>query len=72
MDFAGDYRERSKLPAPVVQLDDEKYILGYSVASLAFKDFGARFVAQLMSCFNQGESRGLVIWWRLPAILEEP
>lgn len=49
-------------PAPVVQLDEEKYILElFHGPSLAFKDFGARFMAQLMSYFNQGESRELVI-----------
>ena len=36
-------------PAPVVKLNDEKYILElFHGPSLAFKDFGARFMAQLM------------------------
>lgn len=49
-------------PAPIVRLDEEKYILElFHGPSLAFKDFGARFMAQLMSYFNQGESRELVI-----------
>lgn len=49
-------------PAPVVKLDDQKYILElFHGPSLAFKDFGARFMAQLMSYFNQQEARELVI-----------
>jgi threonine synthase len=49
-------------PAPVVKLDEQKYILElFHGPSLAFKDFGARFMAQLMSYFNQGESRELTI-----------
>ncbi|MFK7936560.1 MAG: threonine synthase [Saprospiraceae bacterium] len=49
-------------PAPVVQLDEEKYVLElFHGPSLAFKDFGARFMAQLMSYFNQGEEKELVI-----------
>jgi threonine synthase len=49
-------------PAPVVRLDDETYILElFHGPSLAFKDFGARFMAQLMSYFNRGNNRELVI-----------
>ena len=49
-------------PAPVVHLDDEKSILElFHGPSLAFKDFGARFMSQLMAYFNQGEKRELVI-----------
>lgn len=49
-------------PAPVVPLDEEKYVLElFHGPSLAFKDFGARFMAQLMSYFNEGETRELVI-----------
>jgi threonine synthase len=49
-------------PAPVVKLDDETYILElFHGPSLAFKDFGARFMAQLMSYFNRGNDRELVI-----------
>ena len=49
-------------PAPVVQLDPNKYILElFHGPSLAFKDFGARFMAQLMSYFNRGEDKELVI-----------
>ncbi|MEO0779576.1 MAG: threonine synthase [Bacteroidota bacterium] len=49
-------------PAPVVALDEEVHILElFHGPSLAFKDFGARFMAQLMSYFNQEESDELVI-----------
>lgn len=49
-------------PAPLVRLDENTYILElFHGPSLAFKDFGARFMAQLMSYFNQGNDRELVI-----------
>ena len=49
-------------PAPVVRLDDATHILElFHGPSLAFKDFGARFMAQLMSYFNKGNNRELVI-----------
>ena len=49
-------------PAPLVKLDDQKYILElFHGPSLAFKDFGARFMAQLMSYFNRDEKQELVI-----------
>ena len=49
-------------PAPVVHLDEDKSILElFHGPSLAFKDFGARFMSQLMSYFNQGEKKELVI-----------
>ena len=49
-------------PAPLVQLDASTYILElFHGPSLAFKDFGARFMAQLMSYFNQEEEKELVI-----------
>ena len=48
--------------APVVSLNEHQHILElFHGPSLAFKDFGARFMAQLMSYFNQGASRELVI-----------
>jgi len=44
-------------PAPVVSLDEKYAILElFHGPSLAFKDFGARFMAQLMSYFNQKEN----------------
>ncbi len=49
-------------PAPVVSLDKQYHILElFHGPSLAFKDFGARFMAQLMSYFNKGEDRKLTI-----------
>ncbi len=49
-------------PAPVVKLDDDTHILElFHGPSLAFKDFGARFMAQLMSYFNRGNNEELVI-----------
>ena len=49
-------------PAPLVHLDDELKILElFHGPSLAFKDFGARFMAQLMSYFNKDNERELVI-----------
>jgi len=49
-------------PAPLVQLDEERYVLElFHGPSLAFKDFGARFMAQLMSYFNRGEEQELVV-----------
>lgn len=51
-----------EFPAPVVKLDDRKHILElFHGPSLAFKDFGARFMAQLMGYFNRGEDDKLVI-----------
>lgn len=49
-------------PAPVVRLDEQTYILElFHGPSLAFKDFGARFMAQLMGYFNRNEDRELTI-----------
>ena len=49
-------------PAPVVRLDDTTHILElFHGPSLAFKDFGARFMAQLMSYFNRNDNQELVI-----------
>jgi len=49
-------------PAPVVNLDENMSVLElFHGPSLAFKDFGARFMAQLMSYFNRDEEKELVI-----------
>jgi len=49
-------------PAPLVHLHDHQYILElFHGPSLAFKDFGARFMAQLMSYFLQEEQKKLTI-----------
>lgn len=49
-------------PAPIVSLNENTHILElFHGPSLAFKDFGARFMAQLMSYFNRQNERELVI-----------
>jgi len=49
-------------PAPVVKLDAQRHVLElFHGPSLAFKDFGARFMAQLMSHFNREEDQELTI-----------
>jgi threonine synthase len=54
--------EAVNFPAPIVELDKNTYVLElFHGPSLAFKDFGARFMAQLMSYFNQGNDQELVI-----------
>ena len=49
-------------PAPVVSLTDRLHVLElFHGPSLAFKDFGARFMAQLMGYFNRTEEKELII-----------
>jgi threonine synthase len=49
-------------PAPVVPITEDIYTLElFHGPSLAFKDFGARFMARTMSWFNRGEDRDLTI-----------
>lgn len=49
-------------PAPVVGLDDRIFVLElFHGPSLAFKDFGARFMARTMSWLNRGEDKELTI-----------
>jgi threonine synthase len=49
-------------PAPVVMLDDNIGTLElFHGPSLAFKDFGARFMSRLMSYFNQGKNNQITI-----------
>ena len=49
-------------PAPVVRLDDRRHVLElFHGPSLAFKDFGARFMSRLMGHFNKGNDKQLVI-----------
>ncbi|MEY4925762.1 MAG: hypothetical protein RI894_198 [Bacteroidota bacterium] len=49
-------------PAPIVQVSDDVYSLElWHGPTLAFKDFGARFMAQLMAYFNQKNDTELVI-----------
>jgi threonine synthase len=48
--------------APLKKLDDKKYVLElFHGPTLAFKDFGARFMAQLMSHFVKNENKKLTI-----------
>ncbi|MBP7821290.1 MAG: threonine synthase [Saprospiraceae bacterium] len=49
-------------PAPIVKIADNSFILElFHGPSLAFKDFGARFMAQLMSYYNSDEDKKLTI-----------
>lgn len=49
-------------PAPLVSLTDQLHILElFHGPSMAFKDFGARFMARLMGYFNRNEDRELII-----------
>ncbi len=49
-------------PAPVVMLDDQTAVLElFHGPSLAFKDFGARFMAKTMAYFNQETDKDLII-----------
>ena len=49
-------------PAPLVALDAHTSVLElFHGPSMAFKDFGARFMAQLMGYFNKGEDEPLTI-----------
>lgn len=49
-------------PAPVVQLDEQTHILElFHGPSLAFKDFGARYMSQLMAHLNKNEDKELTI-----------
>lgn len=49
-------------PAPVISLNKQQKILElFHGPSLAFKDFGARFMAQLMSYFNKDQDQDLII-----------
>jgi threonine synthase len=49
-------------PAPLVKINDQLSTLElFHGPSLAFKDFGARFMAQTMSYLNRNESKELVI-----------
>lgn len=49
-------------PAPVIKLDEKRHVLElFHGPSLAFKDFGARFMSRLMGHFNKGNDRELII-----------
>ena len=49
-------------PAPIVSLDDNTFVLElFHGPSMAFKDFGARFMAQLMGYYNESQNTKLTI-----------
>ncbi len=49
-------------PAPVVRLDESTFVLElFHGPSLAFKDFGARFMAEVMSYYLKNDQKELVI-----------
>ncbi len=61
-DLRGICKRALTFPAPVHKLDDQRYVLElYHGPSLAFKDFGARFMAELMSYFNRDAGQDLTI-----------
>jgi threonine synthase len=61
-DLAQIIEQSLSFPAPVVALNEQQKILElFHGPSLAFKDFGARFMAQLMSYFNQNQEQDLTI-----------
>lgn len=61
-DLRGIVERAINFPAPVVLLDEHTGILElFHGPSLAFKDFGARFMAETMSYFNRGEDQELTI-----------
>lgn len=61
-DLRAIVEEAIDFPAPVVRLDERKYVLElFHGPSLAFKDFGARFMARLMAFYNRGQERELII-----------
>lgn len=62
VELRGIVERAINFPAPVVMLTEQAGILElFHGPSLAFKDFGARFMAEVMSYFNRGESRELTI-----------
>lgn len=69
IDGAIPYSELEKIvygainfPAPVIQLDKQTHILElFHGPTLAFKDFGARFMARTMSYFNRNNNTELTI-----------
>ena len=61
-DLAKLVTEAINFPAPLVKLDEQISILElFHGPSLAFKDFGARFMAKLMGYFNEEEEKELTI-----------
>ena len=54
--------EAFNFPAPLVKLDDNTFICElFHGPTLAFKDFGARFMSRVMAYLNTGEKKKLTI-----------
>lgn len=61
-DLMGIIESAFDFDAPLVSLTEDIHVLElFHGPSLAFKDFGARFMASLMSYFNRGETKPLTI-----------
>ncbi len=61
-DLRGIVEGAINFPAPVVRIAEQMAVLElFHGPSLAFKDFGARFMARLMGYFNREETGNLVI-----------
>jgi len=61
-DLLGICERALTFPAPAHKLDPQRYVLElYHGPSLAFKDFGARYMAELMSYFNRDADQDLTI-----------
>jgi len=58
----GIIRRAFTFTAPMTDLDNDKHVLElFHGPTLAFKDFGARFLAEVLSYFNRGNDREIVI-----------
>lgn len=61
-DLRGIVTEAVNFPAPVVRLDDRRHVLElFHGPTLAFKDFGARFMARTMAWLNRDSGDPLTV-----------
>lgn len=61
-DLRGIVQRAINFPAPVIPIEEHTFILElFHGPSLAFKDFGARFMAETMSYFNREQAQELII-----------
>ena len=61
-DLRGIIDRSITFPSPIVRLEERTHVLElFHGPSMAFKDFGARFMAQLMGYFNKDEDELLTI-----------